>query len=205
MKKVSLLATTTLAGALLFTGLESGHEAKAAEINANQAKNAAVNISKGYTEAGKVSFNKDYTDEGNFYRFQFYGEEDNGVGFIDVYKDGNTIKYSTPRSGPDGEKVVHGDFLNGQNANTATSNNQQVPSNNAQNQTPAPNNNAQNQTQNQNNMQQPTNVEQAPATHMTELPATGEQASNSTFIAVIASALMAVGSVLTFKRFSKNK
>lgn len=199
MKKMRLLATTTLAGALLFTGLESGHEAKAADMSANQAKSAAVNISKGYTEAGAVSFNPGYSDEGNFYRFQFHGEQDNGVGYIDVYKNGTTIKYATPRSGADGEKTVHGNFLGGQE-----NNNQQTSNNGVNTQA---NNNSQNQAQTQNNMQQSQQAKsnQAQATHMAQLPATGEPTTNSTFIAVIASALMAVGSVLTFKRFSKNK
>ena len=53
-----------------------------------------------------------------------------------------------------------------------------------------------------NNQEQATNNNQE-QTQNTVLPKTGEESTNTTFTTIIASILLATGSLLTFKRFSK--
>ena len=170
MKKSKVLATTTLAGALLFTGVGATHNAHAADfVNDSNVRDYAKNaIGSKYTESGSVSIggigggvtDKDngVKDNGDYYTVVFSGEKDNGIGAAKVYKDGH-IEAQTPT---DPFKTLTID---------------------------APNN-----TQSTDNTQSTTKA----------LPETGEQ-SNSGLVTIIASVLLAAGSLLAFRRTSNSK
>ncbi|HEP4925345.1 TPA: LPXTG cell wall anchor domain-containing protein, partial [Streptococcus pyogenes] len=89
-------------------------------------------------------------------------------------------------------------FLNGQQQ-TSDNNSNSQSQNNEQGQQQATDNNV----ATQNNQQQTQSQEPAQA-EAKALPETGEQSTNTGLVASIATLLLAVGSALTFKRFSKN-
>lgn len=199
MKKTGVLGVTTLAGALLFTGV--GHQAHAAQtVNDSNVQDYAKNaIGSKYTEAGDVTVagkaDGGIKDKGNYYEVTFSGEKDNGINRAKVYKDGRVVG-RTPRMGPDEKEIV---FAEGQNQNTQNQSKSEVvgtdedgkPQQNNNKQTQATDNNA----TTQNNTQSQAQV----------LPETGKTEVNSGLVTSIAAILLAVGSLLTFKRFSKEK
>lgn len=204
MKKSKVLATTTLAGALLFTGVGATHNAHAADyVNDSNVRDYAKNaIGSKYTEAGSVSIgghgggvtDKDNGVKGNgdYYTVIFSGEKDNGVGAAKVYKDGR-IEAQTPR---DANNVLTIDAPN----NTQSTDNTQAATNN--NTTATTDNNVSTQ---ENNTQstQSTQTNEAQTTTKA-LPETGGQ-SNSGLVTIIASVLLAAGSLLAFRRTSNSK
>lgn len=202
MKKSKVLATTTLAGALLFTGVGATHNAHAADyVNDSNIRDYAKNaIGSKYTEAGSVSIggygggvtDKDngVKDNGDYYTVIFYGEKDNGVGAAKVYKDGR-IEAQTPR---DANNVLTIDAPN----NTQSTDNTQAATNN--NTTTAT---TDNNVSTQENNTQSTQTNEAQTTTKA-LPETGEQ-SNASLVTIIASVLLAAGSLLAFRRTSNSK
>lgn len=202
MKKSKVLATTTLAGALLFTGVGATHNAHAADfVNDSNVRDYAKNaIGSKYTEAGSVSIgghgggvtDKDngVKDNGDYYTVIFYGEKDNGVGAAKVYKDGR-IEAQTPR---DANNVLTIDAPN----NTQSTDNTQAATNN--NTTTATTDN--NVSTPENNTQS-TQSNEAQSTAQA-LPETGSQ-SNSGLVTIVASVLLAAGSLLAFRRTSNSK
>ncbi|WP_085049980.1 LPXTG cell wall anchor domain-containing protein [Staphylococcus haemolyticus] len=201
MKKSKVLATTTLAGALLFTGVGATHNAHAADyVNDSNVRDYAKNaIGSKYTEAGSVSIggigggvtDKDngVKDNGDYYTVIFSGEKDNGVGAAKVYKDGR-IEAQTPR---DANNVLTIDAPN----NTQSTDNNQAATNN--NTTATTDNDV--STQENNTQSAQTNEAQTTAQ---ALPETGGQ-SNSGLVTIIASVLLAAGSLLAFRRTSNSK
>lgn len=202
MKKTRFLGVTTLAGALLFTGV--GHQAHAAQtVNDSNVQDYAKNtIGSKYTEAGDVSVagkaDGGIKDKGNYYEVTFSGEKDNGINRAKVYKEDGRVVGRTPRMGPDEKEIV---FAEGQNQNTQNQSKSEVvgtdedgkTQQNNDKQTQATDNNAttQNNTQSQSQAQ--------------VLPETGKAEVNSGLVTSIAAILLAAGSLLTFKRFSKEK
>lgn len=202
MKKSKVLATTTLAGALLFTGVGATHNAHAADyVNDSNIRDYAKNaIGSKYTEAGSVSIggygggvtDKDngVKDNGDYYTVIFYGEKDNGVGAAKVYKDGR-IEAQTPR---DANNVL---TIDAPNNTQSTDNNQAATNNNTTTAT------TDNDVSTQENNTQSTQTNEAQTTTKA-LPETGEQ-SNASLVTIIASVLLAAGSLLAFRRTSNSK
>lgn len=202
MKKSKVLATTTLAGALLFTGVGATHNAHAADyVNDSNVRDYAKNaIGSKYTEAGSVSIggigggvtDKDngVKDNGDYYTVIFSGEKDNGVGAAKVYKDGR-IEAQTPR---DANNVL---TIDAPNNTQSTDNNQAATNNNTTTAT------TDNDVSTQENNTQPAQTNEAQTTAQA-LPETGGQ-SNSGLVTIIASVLLAAGSLLAFRRTSNSK
>lgn len=210
MKKSKVLATTTLAGALLFTGLGATHNAHAADfVNDSNVRDYAKNaIGSKYTEAGSVSIGgygggvteKDngVKDNGDYYTVIFSGEEDNGIGAAKVYKDGH-IEAQTPR---DPNNVL---TIDAPNNTQATTNNNETTNNEAtNNNTTAANDNNVSTQENNTQSTQSNEAQTTAQTTAQTLPETGEQ-SNYGLVTVIASVLLAAGSLLAFRRVSKSK
>lgn len=206
MKKSKVLATTTLAGALLFTGVGATHNAHAADfVNDSNVRDYAKNaIGSKYTESGSVSIGgigggvtaKDngVKDNGDYYTVVFSGEKDNGIGAAKVYKDGH-IEAQTPT---DPFKTLTIDAPN----NTQSTDNTQSTTNNsvaANNETTTNNTTA----TTTNNNTQSTQSNEAQSTAQA-LPETGSQ-SNSGLVTIVASVLLAAGSLLAFRRTSNSK
>ncbi|MBO1198395.1 LPXTG cell wall anchor domain-containing protein [Staphylococcus simiae] len=195
MKKVGILGTTALAGALLFTGISS-HEANAAEssVNANNAQSIASQVWK---EDGNkpelVDFQK-AQDKGDYYLLVYNNKSHVGNGAVRVYKDGTVESGSgVLATGDEGEF-----YKNGKYQFDDVNNNGQAQQ--EQQQTTTNNNVA---TQNGQQTQEQATAQVQQQVQAKELPATGEE-TNTGFVASIATTLLAVGSLLTFKRFSKN-
>ena len=204
MKKASILTTTTLAGALLFTGV--GANANAAEqVSKSQAEDSVqelVTNNSNYTPKDGTKYtvmDEKYADPHhpeNTYSVAFGEEPNQAPSFLYVNKDngniydanGNLVQKAS--SGSEDNKQQTTD-----NNATAQNNEQQATDNNVTVQ-----NNEQQATDNnvtaQNNEQQATEK---------SLPETGETQTNSSLVTIFASVLLAVGSLLTFKRFSNNK
>ena len=198
MKTTKILGATTLAGALLFT-----------EVNAN----AAENVSKSQAEnsvqelvSNNNNFNPKegtkyvvmddkYADPNrpeNTYSVAFGEEPNQSPSFLYVNKDtGNIYDH-------DGNLVQKASV----NSEDTTPNNSQSSqtTDNTDNTVNTPNNEQQQTQTTDNNTTAQTNTntqEQAKV-----LPETGES-TNTTIVTMIASVLLAAGSLLTFKRFSK--
>lgn len=185
MKKTSILTTTILAGALLFSGL-GAHQAHAAEseVTANNATEIGSSVMKehGY-HPENVNF-REPEDKGNYYLIS-YGNK-SGAGAL----------ASTENA--DLDKVGYYQFATDQNS-TSSSN---IVNNEQQNQTADSNISAQNSQQQYSSTTEENNNSQLQVEN-NSLPETGEQ-SNSGLVTVIASVLLAVGSLLTFKKTSKS-
>ena len=91
-EKSKVLATTTLAGALLFTGVGATHNAHAADVvnDYNVEDYATKVLGEHYTEAGKVVAQAN-REEQDYYKVLFAGEQDNGPGEAKVYRDGRVV------------------------------------------------------------------------------------------------------------------
>lgn len=207
MKKSKVLATTTLAGALLFTGL--GNVNAAEQININNAKDIAFKAtfndeaSKGGFSPGPtsdLSSNDSYTTtkKGNDY---IISSPDEGAYTYRLTEDGKlyiTTKY-------DGKEYY---------ISQANVDNSQQPVQKKQNQTDNNSNQTQTTTdETQNLATDKKNVEanntqatdSAKAENNTQaLPETGGQ-SNSGLVTIVASVLLAAGSLLAFRRTSNSK
>lgn len=195
MKKTSILTTTTLAGALLFTGVGSNADA-AENVSKSQAESSVQNLVTNNSnyhpkEGTKYTVMDDkYADPNrpeNTYSVAFGEEPNQSPSFLyvnkangNIYdKDGNLVQQASVGSE---QKVTD-------NNTTAQDNAQQSVQNNQQTETDQTNTNAQSQ--------------QTEATTKA-LPVTGEQ-SNAGLVTIIATILLAVGSLFTFKRFTNNK
>ncbi|MCE3022795.1 LPXTG cell wall anchor domain-containing protein [Staphylococcus pasteuri] len=187
MKKLTILGATTLAGTLLFTGLGTAHADQVIN-DANVKKYAEQTIGSKYNNAGKITAGN-IEDKGDYYTLGFGTEKDNGIASAKVYKDGRVVG-NNPQEPT--KSIV---YAKAQNQPTQNNNQSEKATNNTVNtqqneqQTQATNSNA----TTQNNIQ-----DQAKA-----LPETGQ--SNTTFVTTLAAILLAVGSLLTFRRVSKNQ
>lgn len=191
MKKLGILGTTTLAGALLFTGVNSN--ADAAEISKSDATNSVQNFVE-----GNPNYNLDPSSQfidntesdqpvSNAYKIGFGETQNQSPTWLYVKKDTGEIVDANGN-------VVQGSTDNNPEQQT-TANNKQESNNQQTNQTE----------QQQSNQQQTSESTDASQSQATELPETGSEETNSTAITTIfATILLAVGSLLTFKRLSKS-
>lgn len=212
MKKSKVLATTTLAGALLFTGVGATHNAHAAESEVNV--DNAIEITKQITaengfDNSKINFNHP-TDKGDY--IDVAGNNASGAGgaLYRVYKDG-TVQWSDGLAGGmPYEDLGKYDLAKNTNSTQSTNNTTQETTQNDQattNNNVATNNNTTAATDN--NVSTPENNTQSAQTNEAQtttqaLPETGEQ-SNSGLVTIIASVLLAAGSLLAFRRTSNSK
>ena len=196
MKTTKILGTTALAGALLFTGVSS-HDANAAEVSKQQAEDNVknlVNNNNNYNPKSGTNFTvmtDKYADRekpDNTYSVAFGEEPNQSPSFLYVNKDtgdvydakGNLVQKNS--NGSDNSSNTQSQATDN---NVATQNNQQ-------------------QTQSQEPAQATENIQKQPAQSETKaLPETGET-ENTGLVASIATVLLAIGSLFTFKRFSKN-
>ena len=205
MKKSRVLATTTLTGALLFTGVGvSQANAAESEVTSDNASSIATDVlKKDGQEPENVNFQK-AEDKGDYYFLNYNNKSGMGVGGVRVYKDGTVSSTSGIRGANDEGEYFEEDgkyeFANTQNSQS----NNQFSQNTGNTATMQKDEQAtDNSVATQNNEEQAQNTtpnqSQAKA-----LPETGEQ-SNSSLITVIASVLLAAGSLLAFRRVSKSK
>lgn len=195
MKTTKILGATTLAGALLFTGVGATHSN---EAHAADKEKVTLETPQDWQKKHD-SLLKGRLEHPN------QGGEGGGPGTVSSYQKSyqeyvdQNLKY--------GEQVENTEiivpeegkaFLNGQQQ-TSDNNSNSQSQNNEQGQQQATDNNV----ATQNNQQQTQSQEPAQA-EAKALPETGEQSTNNGLVASIATLLLAVGSALTFKRFSKN-
>lgn len=195
MKTTKILGATTLAGALLFTGVGATHSN---EAHAADKEKVTLETPQDWQKKHD-SLLKGRLEHPN------QGGEGGGPGTVSSYQKSyqeyvdQNLKYgeqveSTEIIVPEEGKA----FLNGQQQ-TSDNNSNSQSQNNEQGQQQATDNNV----ATQNNQQQTQSQEPAQA-EAKALPETGEQSTNTGLVASIATLLLAVGSALTFKRFSKN-
>ncbi|MCZ6903271.1 MAG: LPXTG cell wall anchor domain-containing protein [Rickettsia endosymbiont of Ixodes persulcatus] len=220
MKTAKFLGVTTLAGALLFTGATAHHNNEAhADENyklvlptpdewqkRHDEQVATKAKAENPNQAGEGGGPGAITTNVNSYREYVdnnlkYGEK---VGFMDVI---------VPK---EGQEFLNNETSTANNTQAQNTNNNNATANNTQAQNTNNNNATANNTQAQNtnnsnatanNTQgQNTNNSNATVNNMQaqKLPETGQETSNSYLVTMIASILLATGSLLTFKRFSKS-
>lgn len=177
MKTTKILGATTLAGALLFTGINAHAAENVSKSQAEDSvRNLVTNNSNFHPKEG-TNFTEFYQDDvdypvDNSYPIIFGEEPNQSPTTLFVKKDtGDIYDY-------DGNLVQKGSV----GSEDTNQNNEQ--------QTPATDNTVtQDNTQSQSEAQ--------------TLPETGET-SNTTLVTMIAAVMLAAGSLLTFKRFSKD-
>lgn len=187
MKTAKILGATTLAGALLFTGVGATHsyEAHASEVQ----KVTLATPDKWQKQHDKLLEARLHNNGHQF-------GEGGGPGAINSYqtsyqdyvnrylqqakKYGN-VEYTIP---PEGKAYLNGQNNQNTNGTTAQDNNQ------GQSSQATSNAKSENKTQSQNQSQ--------------ALPETGEETSNTTLVTMIASVILAAGSLLAFRRTSKS-
>lgn len=195
MKTTKILGATTLAGALLFTGVGATHSN---EAHAADKEKVTLETPQDWQKKHD-SLLKGRLEHPN------QGGEGGGPGTVSSYQKSyqeyvdQNLKYgeqveNTEIIVPDEGKA----FLNGQQQ-TSDNNSNSQSQNNEQGQQQATDNNVATQ-----NNQQQTQSQESAQSEAKALPETGEQATNTGLVASIATLLLAVGSALTFKRFSKN-
>ena len=194
MKTTKILGATTLAGALLFTGV--GHVNAAENVTPSQAKDSVqdfVTNNSDYQLAKNSKFieNNEHVDNpiSNSHSVLFGEEKNQSPTTLFVKKDTGDI-YNW-----DGELLKKGSMNSEQNTNQSSQNvenNVDTQNNNQQAQTTTDEtqNTANDNTKSENNTQ--------------ALPETGEESSNTTLVTMIASVILAAGSLLAFRRTSKS-
>lgn len=195
MKTTKILGATTLAGALLFTGVGATHSN---EAHAADKEKVTLETPQDWQKKHD-SLLKGRLEHPN------QGGEGGGPGTVSSYQKSyqeyvdQNLKYGEQVENTEIIVPAEGKaFLNGQQQ-TSDNNSNSQSQNNEQGQQQATDNNV----ATQNNQQQTQSQEPAQA-EAKALPETGEQSTNTGLVASIATLLLAVGSALTFKRFSKN-
>ena len=190
MKTTKILGATTLAGALLFTGVGAAHSNEAHADSQNQftvANQTEWQIQHDRLLQGRLSGKGGGEGGGpgsvNSYDKTYQEYLDNNK----KYAQENGLKFDIRSEKESAELFKDDDSVNFEAEANKLHGQQQAPDNTVTTQ----NNNQQQAVQNN-------------ATQAQELPATGETTNNG-LVASIATALLAVGSLLTFKRFSKEK
>ncbi|PTE68959.1 hypothetical protein BUY46_05180 [Staphylococcus devriesei] len=224
MKTTKILGATTLASALLFTGVNAYAAENVTKSQAEESVKNFVTNNNNYHPNSRTQFLEESTYStnpiDNSYSIAFGEVPNQSPSFLYVKKDSGDI-YNA-----DGQLVKKGNTNSQSQTTNSTvnnnSNNQGMAQNNEQ---PAQatdntvNNNANDQAMTQDGQQQTQamnntavanhNANEQQTNQMTQsdakvLPETGETASNGTLVTLVASVLLAAGSLLTFKRFSKN-
>ncbi|KPG87970.1 LPXTG cell wall anchor domain-containing protein [Staphylococcus hominis] len=211
MKKSKVLATTTLAGALLFTGVGATHNAQASEYSESTVTLATPEkwqtMHDGLLEARLAGVGGEGGGFGTISSYQDSYEE-----YINYYfdlKQKHPNDYPTPVIPKEGKEYLNNSSSSAnQNLNSSTTNsNENTTANNTQavignetstNATAATDNSV----STQENNTQSTQTNEAQATQA--LPETGGQ-SNSGLVTIVASVLLAAGSLLAFRRTSNSK
>lgn len=194
MKNSKVLATTTLAGALLFTGVGATHHANAAEnVTKSQAEESVKNYvtnNNSFNPASDTKYTEWHMDDttntypvSNSYQIIFAEKSNQSPTPLYVKKDTGDI-YDW-----NGNLLQKGSL--GSENNTQV--NQTTTSNTTSDNTTTQNTQSNNETAN-NDTQSTTQA----------LPETGEQ-SNSGLVTIVASVLLAAGSLLAFRRTSNSK
>ncbi|MEB5645482.1 LPXTG cell wall anchor domain-containing protein [Staphylococcus epidermidis] len=197
MKSLKILGATTVTGALLFTGIGTGylHQAHAADNYTSVNGNNAVDIAKSVQSQNGFDTNSlEYSDaknKGDHYEIHAHNKSHVGGSIITVYKDG-TVKSSAGLANPESTKVGQYDLNQNNKYQEQANNNNTTTQNNDQQQTSQSTNNPkfENNTQSQNQTQ--------------TLPETGEKQQTSGLTTMIAAVLLAIGSLFTLRRTSKN-
>ena len=173
MKTTKILGATTLAGALLFTGV--GHVNAAENLSESQAEDSVKNFVSNNNNSYNIAFGEERNQSPSF----LYVKKDTG----DIYDhDGNLVQKGSANSE---------DTTQNNNQSSQATDNTVNTQNNEQQQSQATDNaKAKNNTQSQNQAQ--------------ALPETGEESSNTTLVTMIASVILAAGSLLAFRRTSKS-
>ena len=209
MKTTKILGATTLAGALLFTGVNTNDaNAKQDLPLANekewQIKHDRLLESRLSGQGGEgggpgavssyqdsyqeyVNYYKDWAKK-NGYDISIRSEKESA----ELFKDDETVdfdNYQLPNN------------QNQTNNTTATQNNDQQTQAANDNTTATQNNDQQTQAANDNTTATQNNDQQ---TQSKQLPETGEESSNTTLVTMIASVILAAGSLLAFRRTSKS-
>lgn len=217
LKTAKVLGATTLAGALLFTGVgATSNHAHAADNYTSVNGNNALDIAK--TIAGDNSKYDEYgtpENKGDYYQIlQNHKSHVGGSGIIRVYKNG-VVKTTW---GIDNPYETVGQYQLGKSSNSSqnstesnqTTNNSVANQSNAQQSQSTANTNdttAQNNNQGQSS-QATSNAKSENKTQSQNqskaLPETGEETSNTTLVTMIASVILAAGSLLAFRRTSKS-
>ncbi|GEQ04172.1 MULTISPECIES: LPXTG cell wall anchor domain-containing protein [Staphylococcus] len=222
MKKLGILGTTTLAGALLFTGVNSN--ADAAEFSKSDAQNSVQNFVE-----GNPNYNLDPSSQfidntesdqpvSNAYKIGFGETQNQSPTWLYVKKDtgeivdanGNVIQaansnQTSEQQTTQGERPYGGVTPDGMTNEEYAELEQNVPNPNEVS-TEEYNQAVESETARiQNESEQTSENTNASQSEVSELPETGSEEKNSTAITtMIATILLAAGSLLTFKRFSKN-
>ena len=227
MKKSKVLATTTLAGALLFTGVGATHNAHAAEnITEEQAKenvenyvtnNSNFNLKEGTTFGTAPDEWSDRNKPENTYNITFVEGLNNSPSFLYVKKDtgdiyapnGNLLKKGSlgSENNTQANQTTTSNATQEPTQNTQSTDNTQAATNNETTNNEATNNNTTAATDN--NVSTPENNTQSTQSNEAQstaqaLPETGGQ-SNSGLVTIVASVLLAAGSLLAFRRTSNSK
>ncbi|ATH63589.1 LPXTG-motif cell wall-anchored protein [Staphylococcus pasteuri] len=187
MKTTKILGATTLAGALLFTGVNA-HAAES-QVTPNNAANIATDVMKKDGQSPENVNFRNAEDKGDYYFINYSNKSGAGVGGVRVYKDG-TVEAVSGILGADDDSKAEFEKA-GKYEFATTQNNDQ--------QTPATDNNVSTQATDNTVTQDNTQAQ----SETQALPETGET-SNTTLVTMIAAVMLAAGSLLTFKRFSKD-
>lgn len=202
MKTTKILGATTIAGALLFTGVNAN--AVESEVTSDNASNIATNVMK---KAGQSPENVNFQeakDKGDYYFLSYGNKSGVGVGGVRVYKDGTVSSTSGIRGADDNGKYFEKDGKYEFDKTQNSQDNNQFSQNTGNTSTMQKNEQANdNNVVSQNNNQQQDNTQEQSQAKV--LPETGEESSNTTLLTMVAAVILAAGSLLTFKRFSKEK
>lgn len=192
MKKLTMLGATTVAGTLLFTGLGTAHAAENG-LSDSQIQDSAHNYIQSHgikLNPGSKTLIESKDSVGgkvpDGYKSVMFGEQGhNGPSYILVNTSNGQVIDPSVKDNPTTDNQSQAQT----SSEKATDNTVNTQQNEQQTQATNSNSATQNNTQEQS---------QAKA-----LPETGQ--SNTTFVTTIAAILLAVGSLLTFRRVSKNQ
>ncbi|MCI2774035.1 LPXTG cell wall anchor domain-containing protein [Staphylococcus petrasii] len=224
MKKVGILATSALAGTLLFAG--TGHAQAASQISSHQAEDEVAsyiqnsNTYHKMPESGVFAYSEQetFSPVENSYAIGFGQVGDNGPTYLYVNKSTGTIYDGFGNVLQQGalnqNDANSNNQQNGENTQTTTHDNQTTPNSsqqtnanttsNAQSSQDNSTTTAQTSQDNSTTTAQDTNHSTSQTTPTKALPETGET-SNSGLVTTIAAVLLAAGSLLVFRRKSTTK
>ncbi|MBU6949304.1 LPXTG cell wall anchor domain-containing protein [Staphylococcus haemolyticus] len=201
MRKSKVLLTSALAGTILFIGVGASQHVHAADsvVNTNNATNIAVEVmNKNGNDGPRLENYYDVENKGNYYLVQYGNKSGAGTGAIRVYKNGDVTKESGYNATIDkGNFTYIGkyDLDKSLNSQKLSNNNYQSVQNTKKTTSIDDNSNITNEIDISLNKSKSTSK---------SLPETGKQ-SNSDLISIVATILLATGSLLAYGRVSKSK
>lgn len=201
LKTAKFLGATTLAGALLFTGAGATYSSEANAAEQGLSDSQVLNTANGYIQSHGITLNpqskvliEKQEPSPNGYVAVMFGEQGhNGPSAIFVNKSNGSIiddhakehNVKTPAQSMDDQNQQQDKNATNHTNNSTSQNNNQGQSSQA-----TSNAKTENKTQSQNQSK--------------ALPETGEETSNTTLVTMIASVILAAGSLLAFRRTSKS-